>query len=478
VKRCSVVGTDFVVLGGAVIAAGAVGAVIAIGTTPIQVVAVLGCIASIAIGVVAVKGLSVIEIYCVGLVWVSPFSALLRDVNLGPVSAFGAWTVVATGAGVLLWLLTPGRRHVPGLAPIVMFASLCVVWLLVFPMTLSGLQAVIAVVGFATVMAVSANADDVDKVADTLLTAFSGVAWVSVALYALAIAIAGVGSAAVYGPRGFALFALIPLAWTFARWRYNDRKAILPMLGLLTGTILSLSRLATGIGFLLWPLSRISSRARARDWFRLLVLVVLATVVFLVAIDLIPPLHDRFAEGDLIRFSGIAINVSGRDNVWSVVWQSALRSPWIGQGPGSGDLVVLAQGFKVSQPHNEYLRILHDFGLVGLVAWICAFVLVLRRTYRAWTVSDRGDDHAGAIVHLAAWLGLVALAVGMVTDNPLRYVHVLLPLGITVGCSLGLSANAETRSGRLARIASERPPAIEPSSNGHRRPVVSRERSR
>jgi O-antigen ligase len=473
VSRSSIARHNVLVLGGAIALAGAVGVVMAKGTTQIQIVAILGCIALVAIGVAALRGLSLVEIYCVTLIWVSPFSALLRDVSIGPVSAFGVWTVLATGVGGILWLMAPKRRRIPGLAPIVGFAALCVVWLLVFPLTLSGLQAVIAVVGFAVVMMVAASADDGDKVAKSVSTAFAGVAWITVALYVLTIVVAGIGSAAVYGPRGFALFALVPLAWTFARWRYDDRTAVVPTIGLLVGTILSLSRLATGIGFFLWPLSRIDSRARVRDWVRLFVLVAFAACVFLVAIDLIPPLHERFAEGDLVSFGGIAINVSGRDNVWSVVWQSALRSPWIGQGPGSSDLALLGQGFKVSQPHNEYLRVFHDFGIIGLAVWLYVFMVLLRRTYEAWVLTDQRDGGM-AVVHLAAWLGLVTLALGMVTDNSLRYVHILLPLGVTVGCSLRLSASAPAPpTNRPTSPTIGGSTALDARDNGHGRHAVS-----
>jgi hypothetical protein len=44
------------------------------------------------------RGFTLIEIYCVVLIWVSTFSALLRDINIGPVSANGAWTIVAIAA--------------------------------------------------------------------------------------------------------------------------------------------------------------------------------------------------------------------------------------------------------------------------------------------------------------------------------------------------------------------------------------------
>jgi O-antigen ligase len=104
---------------------------------------------------------------------------------------------------------------------------------------------------------------------------------------------------------------------------------------------------------------------------------------------------------------------------------------------------------RVSHPHNEYLRIFHDFGLVGLLLWLWGFSVLLGRTFLAWRRADRTRD-PDAFVHLAAWLGLVSLALGMVTDNPLRHVHVLLPLGLTVGASVGMTAMAHEATRRPA----------------------------
>jgi hypothetical protein len=71
---------------------------------------------------------------------------------------------------------------------------------------------------------------------------------------------------------------------------------------------------------------------------------------------------------------------------------------------------------------------------------------------RAWRRADRAGE-GEAVVHLDALLGLVTLAVAMITDNPLRYVHVLLPIGITIGCSLGLASTARTKASATASPA-------------------------
>ena len=403
-----------------------------------QGVVVLGCLGFAAVGIALLRGLTPVEIYCVVLVWVSTFSGFLREVDVGPISANGAWTLIAIAAGGVLWVMSSRQPVLGTLSPLLFFAFQGVAYLFVFPRFIPGIQSVLAVFAFIMCIAIVASSGDpIRSLIGRMSTTFGHVSWVAIGMYVATVAVWGLGNSNIVGPRGFALLALIPLAWNYARWRYRDRSAGVRALGLLGCIVLSLSRLAIVIGLLLWPLSRMSSRASVRGWARLVALVIASLVVFYAAFDAIAPLRDRFLEGDVKPIGGLSINVSGRDDVWSVVWQSATTSPWLGQGPGSAETKVIGHGFKVTHPHNEYLRIFHDFGLVGVVLWLWGFFVLLWRTFRAWRRADRAGD-GDAYVHLAAWLGLVSLALGMITDNPLRYVHVLLPLGVIVGSSLGL----------------------------------------
>jgi O-antigen ligase len=336
-------------------------------------------------------------------------------------------------------------------SPLVLFAFQGIVYLFVFPSSVPGIQSVLAVAAFIVcTLIVASSGKHVRSLVARISTTFGHVSWVAIGMYGATVAVWGLGNSNIFGPRGFALLALIPLAWSFARWRYGDRSAGVRGLSLLGCILLSLSRLATVIGLILWPLSRLSSRASFRSMARIVALVIAALAIFYVAYETIAPLRDRFVEGDVKPVGGVSINVSGRDDVWSVVWHSALTSPWLGQGAGSAETAMIGRGFNVSHPHNEYLRIFHDFGLFGLLFWLWGFFVLFGRTFRAWRRADRVGD-VDAYVHLAAWLALVTLALGMITDNSLRYVHVLLPLGVTVGSSLALMNDRSTYGHRMHR---------------------------
>jgi O-antigen ligase len=423
------------------------------GTVAHEAVVALGGIAFAGVGIAMLRGFTLVEIYCVVVIWVSTFSALLRDVNVGPISANGAWTLVAVAGGGILWFMSPRQRGLATLSPLLYFAIQGAVYLIVFPRTVPGIQSVLAILAFIVCIAVVASSGQhLRSLVGRISTTFVHISWVTIAMYAATIAVWGIGNDELLGPRGFALLALIPLTWSLARWRYGDRSAGIRVFGLLTGILLSLSRLATGIGLLLWPLSRMNSGATMKAWVRFAALVIASLAVFFAAFQTITPLRDRFLQGDVESVGGVSINVTGRDDVWPVVWRSAVTSPWIGQGAGSSEIGLVEHGFRVNHPHNEYLRIFHDFGLVGILLWVWGFLVLVGRTFRAWRRADRTGD-PDAFVHLAAWLGLVSLALGMITDNSLRYVHVLLPLGVTVGSSLALGLTRERSQSGFRRAA-------------------------
>jgi O-antigen ligase len=404
-----------------------------------QAVVALGGLALAAVGVAMLRGFTLIEIYCVAVLWVSTFSGFLGDVSVGPISANGAWTLIAVVAGGVLWIASPRQRALATLAPLLFLTLQGVGYLIIFPSSIQGIQGVLAIAAFVVCISIVASSGEhVRSLVGRISTTFGHISWVAMGMYGATLVLYGLGNSMIFGPRGFALLALTPLAWSLARWRYGDRSAGVRGLGLLGCIVLTLSRLATVIGLILWPLSRMSSRASFRGLIRIVALIIASLALFYLAFRTIGPLRDRFVEGDVRSVGGVEVNVSGRDDVWFVVWHSALTSPWIGQGAGSATTTMLGRGFNVGHPHNEYLRVFHDFGLLGLLLWLWGFVVLLGHTFRAWRRTDRAGD-VDAYVHLAAWLGLVALGLGMITDNPLRYVHVLLPLGITVGASLGLT---------------------------------------
>lgn len=156
----------------------------------------------------------------------------------------------------------------------------------------------------------------------------------------------------------------------------------------------------------------------------------------------VKPFHDRFVNGDVQNVGGVSLRLSSRNVLWQVTWDSAMRSPLIGNGPGAADAVVTDAFGTLTQPHNDYLRIFDNWGLVGVVLWVGWFFPLLVRTYRAIETTEVEEERR---LHRAAFLLMVGVAMGMIFDNPTVELQVMGPLAVFIGCSIGLRKRAAER---------------------------------
>jgi O-antigen ligase len=113
--------------------------------------------------------------------------------------------------------------------------------------------------------------------------------------------------------------------------------------------------------------------------------------------------------------------------IWEIIWQRFLEQPWLGWGAGSSGAYLAEHFGTITHPHNDFLRVLHDLGITGLVLWALwatSLVALLRRAAR----SEAGRAYA------AAGCGLfIAMLACALTDNVVNYIFVMAPAGAVLG---------------------------------------------
>ncbi len=377
--------------------------------------------------------------FLVGVIVLSATTDLPQLVRVGPVSGLGALTILVALSTVPFWLLNPGAVRLLPL-PLRIFlvwvvAISCVNWL---PPTI-GIQNVLVFVLFAGMIGISRYLAMTDGAAflASMENAFRIAGWLAVVLYAASVAAGGLGSGRVMGSRSFALFALVVFGWALARFRFERQSGILAVM-LFIMIILSLSRGALAAATVMTALAWLDLRT-VGSWLKAATGAALAIATFFIAVGHVQALHSRFYTGDVQEVApGLSINTTGRESIWRPVWDDYLTSPWIGHGPGSGDsLTARLSGFATDSTvgngnvHNDYLRVLHDFGAVGFAAWLVTLLYLLGRLYR-------GANSGGGKVawQWAAWLALIGISLEMAVDNPMIEVDVMVPLAILIGAAL------------------------------------------
>ena len=382
--------------------------------------------------------------------FVAAFGSLPRKIDLGPVTGMGALTILEVGvgaAGLLAcrqypkWLLL---RTLPYLSFLV-WAGLSALW--ARPGT-EGVQnaLVYALFGLMVLFSGTLAARDparIERLVDR------GLAWVSsVALTFVAVELALKGPATdseeswLIGPRPVAILGVMVLCRYFARWYYGDRRVRFWIVLWIAAIVMTISRAATAtslilIGVLVLAQMRFQRRRAA------LTLPVAVGAVTLVGILVLlwTPFYQRMFTGDAaVRIAGTPINVAGRATMWRVVTESARDHPWVGQGLGSAQATV-ARAFahtrgRMSQPHNDYLRVWHDLGFIGVALCLGAVGLWMGMLTRDWYSAER-RWRLPARLELTGVLVLLGLSAVAITDNPMVYQAVMGTAGTLVGAGLG-----------------------------------------
>jgi len=156
-------------------------------------------------------------------------------------------------------------------------------------------------------------------------------------------------------------------------------------------------------------------------------------VVATAALALSQDLFSWFAlrRGGSIVASGSAlldlVDLRGRLLLWNTVLESyRSANPFFGAGAGTSAAAIsaLSLPIQLSAPHEEYLRILADTGLVGVALFVVWGYAVLARSVRALK-ADHLDKQPAAAAYEPLAIALM-LFITALTDNSLEY-YLLLP---------------------------------------------------
>ncbi|WP_375388154.1 O-antigen ligase family protein [uncultured Amnibacterium sp.] len=399
--------------------------------------------------------------------------------SLGPLSVSGAATLLAGVATVVLapmlvlhgrgrsaprswnYLIPPGARRPVVPVALVLFCAVALLGALRAG-SQSGVQQASVYLGFAGAIAVGALYSEPGTARRFL--ELTGVVMCLVGAFATVTYLMDVQ---IIGPRSYALAATVAVA-VLVPYRSERLLVRLAPYVLTAGIAASLSRTALVVAVLLLAFAVLRSR-RGKRGFRIVLALVVLAILAIAAFLSVPSLRDRFLVGDNgVDVGGVALNTSGRAQIWAVVIQDSLSAPWIGQGAGTASDLLAARYPDIAQPHDDYLRIWHDFGLVGLALFLVAVLTLLigaiRRVRRA--------DHPDRAVHWSATLGLLAVGAAALTDNPVIYPFVMLPLGVVVGLSIaGREALPAARAGHGSIAGREAAHDRIPAGPGGLRPI-------
>lgn len=184
--------------------------------------------------------------------------------------------------------------------------------------------------------------------------------------------------------------------------------AAIPVVSLIRGSILGSLALA------------ILTLAPLAPWRRLLI-VAAALVIGFVVFNM--PLvqrkmfwSGRGSIGDVV-WENTDLRKHNRDRMWRRLWSGVEEQPWLGHGGNADATDLLNAGFPTHLPHNDWVRILFNYGIVGCALYVGAILLQILHGWR-WAALSRPHTQVFLYAGLSAF---VPYAVVMFCDNILVY---------------------------------------------------------
>ncbi|MGG4034106.1 O-antigen ligase family protein [Paenibacillus cisolokensis] len=384
------------------------------------------------------KNVSLTFMFLVLFLWISSLLDFPRNFYIAGASLSSLLSIAIVGA---VWLLITKKPKFPHGTNVMWWFGFMLIWgwitFLWYPPDKQSIQNISVLIAFIGVTLITAReTTENEETAQKLMDTFLKCSVFTLTLYTGVTVVFDDASRDIIFPRGFAIFALLIVSVALGNNRYKHRKRYF-LLAILTIVIiaLSLSRTAILISLLLIPLSQI--KFNVRGIVRIFLWLLITSSVFYYAVNHIGVIKNRFFIGDMsLNVGGISINAMGRMIIWEYTLESFEKSPILGSGVGSIESVLDAYFENINQPHNDYLRIIHDYGIIGIFMFSIGVLGLIIVISNAWLKAEKNNQD-DANYHLSALLSLVSVLSLMVTDNPFVYMFVMVPLGILLGISLG-----------------------------------------
>ena len=119
-----------------------------------------------------------------------------------------------------------------------------------------------------------------------------------------------------------------------------------------------------------------------------------------------------------------SINFNGRLYLWDILWKD-IDNFFLGQGIGTSAeyLMVHAVGVGV-QPHNDYIRLIHDIGFLGLIVFLTIILVMAVKLICNIRCAENESEKQKQAFLLGLTFSFIAL---MFTDNVFIYVFYFFP---------------------------------------------------
>lgn len=119
-----------------------------------------------------------------------------------------------------------------------------------------------------------------------------------------------------------------------------------------------------------------------------------------------------------LRLDNPNFRTTARAAMWDILWDDVKEKPWLGNGWNGHRVVLMSAGFTYA-PHNDWLKLLHDIGILGVGVYLLTMLLQVFLLVRiaGWVTG------AHRMISYGAATAFIPYILIMFTDNVILYVQ-------------------------------------------------------
>jgi len=154
----------------------------------------------------------------------------------------------------------------------------------------------------------------------------------------------------------------------------------------------------------------------------------------MLAVFMLPSVQQKMfysGEGELadLTWDNPGLRTNARNAIWEAMLPDIAKRPWFGHGPGAAFEGLKMSGWAVDHPHNDWLRLLYNYGIIGCAAFlICAGI----QMYHLLRIAGSAVSVEVRILAYTGVSSFVALFLFMITDNIINYPNFFGNLQFTI----------------------------------------------
>jgi O-Antigen ligase. len=231
-----------------------------------------------------------------------------------------------------------------------------------------------------------------------------------------------------------------------AQYALGDRTVLKWWAILATIPVIAVTRTAIAVNGLTLPLTFAPLSTLKRVIILCLIVMVGIGIFYLPRVQKKMFYSGRGALED-VRWENEDFATSGRSYIWSKMWERIDEQPLLGSGANTSESFIskLTNGLK--HPHNDWLRLVFDFGYVGAVIFALSLLMQALHAYRMAkrTVGDI------SLLFYAGASSILSFILFMFTDNIILYAAFFGNLQFTIlGLAYAAQATAAEEEQRMA----------------------------